>query len=179
MKDDAAEIKRRRENARKAREAADRFFPGEKWVKIEGGIYLSPQRAIGKNSNYSNELRDAQILRDWGSTIYLTPEARSDPDRKCDAIVDGMKMEFKNQRGASILTLKDHFLTSREQAPNVFINLEDSSLTRKRILRTLYRARNSDDYAKKSKDNKGGIIILKINGIDRLIYLDVDDLKEA
>jgi len=166
------------ENAQKANEAADRLFPMEKWIKVEDGIYLSPRRAIGKKSNYADELRDAQILRDAGSTVYLVPENSRQVGRKYDAIVDGMTMELKNQHGASTRTLKEHFLKSREQAPNVFINLEDSPLTRKKILKTLYRSRNSDDYLKKSKDNEGGIIILKINGVDRLIYLDVDELKE-
>ena len=170
------------ENARKAKEAADRLFPGEEWIhKEEYGerIYVSSRRRIGNKSNFRDELRDAQILRDLGSTVYLTPEDNRQPGRKYDAIVDGMQMEFKNQHGASTRTLKDHFLASREQASNVFINLEDSPLTRKKILRTLYRARNSDDFLKKSKGNIGGIIILKIKGIDRLLYLDIDDLKEA
>jgi hypothetical protein len=169
-------------NAETAQATAERLFPGEAWLhkkEYGEGIYVSSRRKIGKKSNFRDELRDAQILRDSGSTVYLTPEVRSDPGKKFDAIVDGMKMEFKNQHGASIRTLKDHFLTSRRQAPNVFINLEDSSLTQKKILKTLYRARNSDDYLKKSKDNTGGMIILKINGIDHLIYLDIDDLREA
>jgi hypothetical protein len=168
-----------KDNAEKAREAVDRLFPGEKWVKYGERVYVSSRRKTGNKSNFEDELRDAQILRDRGSTVYLVSEDNRQSGRKYDAVVDGLQMEFKNQHGASTLTLKDHFLTSREQAPNVFINLEDSPLTRKRILRTLYGARNSDDYLEKSKYNKGGIIILKINGIDRLIYLDVDDLKEA
>jgi len=179
MEDDTAKVNLRQENAQKAKEAADKFFPGENWKQVEEGIYRSARRAIGKKSNYPNELRDAQILRDWGSAVYLAPEDNRQSGRKFDAIVDGMQMEFKNQHGASTLTLKDHFLTSREQASNVFINLENSPLTRKKILKTLYRARKSDDYLKKSKDIMGGIVILKIKGIDRLIYLDVDDLNEA
>jgi len=88
------------ENARKAKEAADRLFPGERWKSIENRIYLSPSRPIGKKSNYQDELRDAQILRDLGSTVYLAPEVRSDPSRKFDAIVDGLKYvdNLKNPR---------------------------------------------------------------------------------
>ena len=85
-------------------------------------------------------------------------------------------MEFKNQQGSSILTLRDHFLSSREQAPNVFINLEYSPLTRREIMKTLYGTRNSADYGKKNKF-KGGRIILKIKDQNNLIYLKVDDLK--
>jgi hypothetical protein len=173
---EARETKRRQENARKARQTADQEFPGEKWKSVEEGINLSPRRPVGKNSNYANELRDAQILRDFGSTVYLAPEVRSDPGKKFDAIVNGVIMEFKNMHGASARTLKDHFLDSREQSPNVFINLENSPLTRREIINTLYAARNSSDYGRKNK-HKGGRIILKIKGLRNLIYLNVDKLK--
>jgi len=168
--------KRRKENAKKAKTLADQEFPKEKWKPIEDGIYLSPNRPVGAKSNYSDELRDAQILRDLGNTVYLSPEVRSDREKKFDAIVNGMKMEFKNQHGSSVRTLKDHFIDSREQAPNVFINLEKSPLTRHQIMSTLYATRNSDDYGKKNRF-KGGRIILKIKGQENLIYLNVDDLK--
>jgi hypothetical protein len=168
--------KKSRENAKRAKEMADKLFPGEKWIKVEDGIYLSPRRAIGKKTNYREELRDAQILRDTGSTVYLVPEPRAERGRKFDAIVNGEKMEFKNMHGASVLTLKGHFLNSREQAPNVFINLEKSPLTKMEIINTLYAARNSPDYGKKNK-HKGGRIILKIRDHRNLIYMNVDRLK--
>ena len=175
MEADTAEV-RRRENAKKAREAADLFFPGEKWKFVEDGIYLSSRRPIGKHSSYHNELRDARILRDWGSTVYLVPDIRSAPGRKYDAIVNGLMVEFKNMHGASTRTLKDHFLDSREQAPNVFINLENSPLTWRKIINALYATRNSLDYGKKNK-HEDGRIILKIKGQESLVYLYVADLK--
>ena len=170
------EAKKRQENAKKAKAAADQLFPGEKWISKEAGIYLSPNRPIGKKTNYEDELKDAQILRDLGSIVYLVSEIRSMPGKKYDAIVNGMMMEFKNIHGASTRTLKDHFLDSREQAPNVFITLEKSKLTKREIMTTLYAARNSADYAKKN-GYTGGRIILKIKGQTNLIYLNVDDLK--
>jgi len=173
---EAKEAKRRQENTEKAKEAADRLFPGEKWINKEAGIYLSPNRPIGKKTNYEDELKDAQILRDLGSIVYLVPEIRSIPGKKYDAIVNGMMMEFKNMHGASTRTLKDHFLDSREQAPNVFINPEKSELTKREIMITLYAARNSVDYTKKN-GYSGGRIILKIRGHKNLIYLNVDNLK--
>ena len=42
------------ENARKAKEAAEVLFPGEKWIAVEEGIYLSPRRAIGEKSSYKD-----------------------------------------------------------------------------------------------------------------------------
>ena len=170
------EAKRRAGNARKARLTADNEFPNEKWKSVEEGIYLSPRRPIGKHSNYHDELRDAQILRDLGSTVYLVPESSRQSGRKYDAIVNGMKMEFKNMHGSSTRTLQEHLLDFREQAPNVFINLENSPLTKQRIINTLSAARNSKDYDKKNRFN-GGVIILKIRDRENLIYLSVDDLK--
>jgi hypothetical protein len=175
----AMEAKRRADNAKKAKTAADQLFPGEGWKKVEDGIYLSQRRPIGKNSNYKDELRDAQILRDMGSTVYLVPESSRQSGRKYDAIVNGMKMEFKNMHGSSTRTLRDHFLDSRGQAPNVFINLERSPLTRSQIMDTLYRVRNSIDYAKKSRNFTGGRIILKIKDWENLVSLKVDDLKKT
>jgi len=73
-RDGRATDKECEENARKAREAADRLFPGHEWRKVEDGIYLSPRRPIGKKTNYEGELRSARVLRDFGSTVYLAPE---------------------------------------------------------------------------------------------------------
>jgi len=180
------ETKRRADNAKKAREAADHLFPGENWKKVEDRIYLSPRRPVGKNSNYTDELRDAQILRDLGSTVYLVPESSRQAGKKYDAIVNGMKFEFKNIKG-NANTLAAHFLKSRSQAPNAFINLETSDLKRGEVMGALYSARNSvphtdengniiKGYAERNKF-RGGRIILKLKRHKKLIYLNVDDLK--
>jgi len=182
---DTDKVKLRQENTRKAKEAADKFFPGEKWKFVEEGIYLSSRRPIGKHSNYQNELRDAQILRDLGSTVYLVSEPNTE-GRKYDAIVNGLRFEFKNV-GGNENTLIAHFLKSRSQAPNVFINLENSHLTQREVISALYSARNSvtrtdpfgnviKGYAESNKF-AGGRIILKIKGYDSLLYLSVNDLK--
>jgi hypothetical protein len=185
MKADTAGAKLRRENAKKAKEAADKFFPNEQWKQVEEGIYLSSRRPIGKHSGYQNELRDAQILRDLGSTVYLVPEPNTE-GRKYDAIVDGLRFEFKNV-GGNENTLIAHFLKSRSQAPNVFINLENSHLTQREAILALYTARNSKTHTTKRGNiikgyadyNRfaGGKIILKSKGHEHLIYLNVDNLK--
>jgi hypothetical protein len=171
------EQRRQQENAKKAREAADELFPDEKWKQIEGEerIYLSPRRPVGKKSNYKDELRDAQILRDTGCTVYLTSENRGDPGKKYDAIVNGQQLEFKNVHGKKN-ALIHQFLRSRSQAPNVFINLETSNLTKREIMTALYGARNSPEYEDYNRFF-GGKIVLKLKGQTNLIYLNVDDLK--
>jgi hypothetical protein len=183
---EAKEQRRRQENAKKAKDAADQLFPGEKWQKVEDGIYLSPSRPIGKKTNYKDEKRDSEILRSFGSTVYLVSDDSRAPGKKYDAIVNGLKMEFKNV-GGNANTLITHFLNSRSQAPNVFINLETSDLTRREVMAALYGARNSKTHTDKKgtiikgydESNKftGGKIILKIKEQTNLIYLNVDDLK--
>jgi hypothetical protein len=174
---EAQEERCRRENARKAKEAADRLFPGEQWQQVEEVIYLSPHRPIGKKTNFAAEKRDAEILRDLGGTVYFVPEGRSTPGKKYDAIVNGEEMEFKNV-GGNATTLQTQFLKSRYQAPNVFINLEESSLTKGEVITALHGARNIDRFAQQNKFT-GGRIILKIGGLGDLVYLDVDSLKKT
>jgi hypothetical protein len=174
-KAEAEEKQRLKENALMAKEAADHLFPGEKWKQIENGIYLSPRRPVGKKTNFKGEKHDAQILKLLGSIVYLIPEERSAPGKKYDAIVNGQKFEFKNVHGKAN-ALIHQFLRSRSQAPNVFINLETSNLTRREIITALYGARNSPEYGEYNRFS-GGKIVLKIKGQDNLIYLNVDDLK--
>jgi hypothetical protein len=172
------EKSRKLSNARKARQLADKLFPEEKWIRVEEGIYLSPRRPIGAKTSYKDEIRDAQILRDLGSTIYLVAEDRSAPGKKYDAIVDGGKMEFKNVRSASLLTLEDHFYTARTQAPNMFINLEESPLTKQQIISTLYGARNIQRFTEKDRFNgENGKVVLKIRNHTKLIFLTIDGMK--
>jgi len=181
QKAEAREGKKRQENAKKSKEVANQLFPGEKWINKEEGIYLSPRRPVGDKTSYKDELRVAQILRDLGSTVYLAPEVRGNKHKKFDAIVNGLIYEFKNV-GGNVNTLEHQFLRSRSQAPNVFINLENSNLTRRQIMSALYGARNklespnSHGYAYYNKYT-GGRIILKIPGRSTLVYLNVDDLK--
>ena len=171
--------KRMQENEKKAKETADRLFPEEKWnQKTEYGerIYVSDRRKIGNKTNFKDELHDAQILRDLGSTVYLVPENNRSNEKQFDAIVDGERMELKNQKGKSVRTLKDHFIKSREQAPSVFINLENSPLSKHKIISTVYKVRNSNDF-KETKYPNGGVVILKINGNNSLIKINIDDMK--
>jgi len=175
-----------KENARKARETANRLFPGEDWKQVEDGIYLSPNRPIGKKSHYNEEMQNARILRDHGYVVYLAPEWKDSTEKQPDAIVNGLIFEFKNA-GGNANTLITHFLRSRSQAPNIFINLDKSGLTKREVMSALYSARNSktrldrDGNVIKGYTDKnrfpGGKIILKLKGQEELIHLNVDDLR--
>jgi hypothetical protein len=177
-----------RDNERRAREAADRLFPGEKWSQKDvwgDRIFVAEHKPTG-TANFNHELRDAQILRNAGGTVYLVPEPKTD-SKKYDSITNGLQVEYKNITGGAG-SLHKRFFESREQAPNVFINLEDSKLTEREIISTLRGARNSAAHRGKNgklirgynewnKFPEGGTIILKMPNMEELIYIDVDSLK--
>ena len=118
---------------------------------------------------------DAKTLCDNGSTVYLVPEIKIIPGKKIfDAIVDGEITEFKNVVGGTN-ALEKRFIESRFQAPNVFINTEESTLSRRQIIATLAATRNGTKYPMINA-YQGGMIILKIKGISRLIHLAIDGL---
>jgi hypothetical protein len=177
---EAQEKRRREANARNAKRLADELFPGEQWITLEEGIYYSPRKKRGAGTNFQGEIRDAQILQKYGCTIYIVPELRNGERgvRKFDAIVDGRRMEFKNMRGSSTLTLEDRFFRARTQAPNMFLNLEESPLAKQDIISTLYGARNSEKFITKDRFNgENGKVILKIKGQQKLIFLTTDGLQ--
>ena len=142
--------------------------------------------ASGDKSSYENELHNAQIFRDVGNTVYLTPERRAAPGKKYDAIVSGLMFEFKNV-GGNANTLITHFIRSRSLAPNVFINLERSDLTKHEVMSALYGARNRKTHTNKRGTTisgyddinrfDGGSVVLKLKGHGNLVYMDVDNLK--
>ena len=171
---EAKETRRRQDNERKTIAAFKNEFPNEK-IEQDRGVPVASSRDR-ETDGYKNEIRDAQILQELGNYVILTPELRSNTDKKFDAFVNGLAYEFKNIHGNSPRTLRKRFLESREQAENVFINLEKSKLRRRQIIGILRGVRNGGDYKKYNK-HKGGRIILKIRGVNHLIYLNVDDLK--
>jgi len=130
-----------KDNAEKTKNTAENLFPNEKWIEWEERIYVSEHRKRG--GSFGDEIRAAQILMDLGSIVYLVPEDKKTPGKKYDAIVDGGKMEFKNMGGGSEGTLTEHFYRSRKQAPNVFINLEKSPLSKHRVISILIGARET------------------------------------
>jgi len=51
-------------------------------------------------------------------------------------------------------------------------------LSKERILRVLYGARNSHKYNDYNKYPEGGKLLLKIKGYDNLEYLDINNMKK-
>jgi hypothetical protein len=137
----AQEIKRREENARKAREAAEGLYPREKWEPLEAGIFISKTRmprSAEQIKVLEKELKQAIILVERGSTVYLLPEA-SYPNEKHvkypDAVVDGHIMEFKTISG-SIRQVEERYKEARAKTDYVFLKI-DAPITRHEVTRKL------------------------------------------
>jgi hypothetical protein len=65
------------ENVQKAKEAAEGLYPHEKWEVLEAGIFIAKSR-MPRSAEQINvlekELRQARILVERGSAVYLLPE---------------------------------------------------------------------------------------------------------
>jgi hypothetical protein len=79
---------------------------------------------------------------------------------------------------ASLLTLEERFYSARTQAPNMFINLEESPLAKQQVISTLYGARNAQRFTEKDRFNdENGKVILKMQGHEKLIFLTIDGMR--
>jgi len=115
---DAKETWQLEENAKKAQKAAEKLFPGEKFVsdiaevqpdnKFAEGIVIPQNVKVAQSRMPINtsqqdilrkELRQAETLAKLGSSVYLTLERAGYKERPKDAIVNGELFEFRNITG--------------------------------------------------------------------------------
>ena len=128
-------------NAQKAKEVAEGLHPREKWEVLEARIYIAKSRmprSAEQIKVLEKELRQARILAERGSTIYLLPET-TNPNKKHvkhpDAVVDGYVMEFKTITG-SIRQVEERYKEARDKTEYVFLKI-DAPLTRHDVTRKL------------------------------------------
>ena len=157
----APDEQRREDNAQKAKEAADGLYPHEKWEVLEAGIYIAKSR-MPRSAEQINilekELRQARILAERGSTIYLLPETANPNEKHVkhpDAVVDGYVMEFKTITG-SIRQVEERYKEARAKTGYVFLKI-DAHLTRHDVTRKL------SGYIKR-KGYSGGVIFAYFTG---------------
>jgi hypothetical protein len=151
------EALKRDENASKADELARNLYPHEKWEPLEEGIFIAKSR-MPRSAEQINvlekELRQARILVDRGSTIYLLPEIVHPGEKHVkypDAVVDGYIMEFKTITG-SIRQVEERYKEARVKSEHIFIKI-DASLSRHEVSRKL------SGYIQR-KGYKGGVIFV-------------------
>jgi hypothetical protein len=143
--------------ARKTGELAASMYPREKWEPLEKGIYIAKSR-MPRSAEQINildkELRQARILVEQGSTVYLLPESEPSGAKRIkhpDAIVDGCIMEFKTVTGGLPKIVK-RYKEAREKADHIFLKI-DAPHTRHAV------ARHLSEYIVK-KGYAGGLILV-------------------
>jgi hypothetical protein len=144
-------------NAIKTSDLARNLYPNEKWEPLEKGIYIAKSR-MPRSAEQINilekELRQARILVDRGSSIYLLPEIVHPGEKHVkypDAVVDGYIMEFKTITG-SIRQIEERYKEARKKSKRIFIKI-DAPLSRHDVSRKL------SGYIQR-KGYKGGIIFV-------------------
>jgi hypothetical protein len=144
-------------NAIKASELAKSLYPHEKWEVLEAGIFIGKSR-MPRSAEQINvlekELRQARILVDRGSTVYLLPESTIPHEKHIkfpDAVVDGYIMEFKTITG-SIRQVEERYKEARAKTEHIFLKI-DVSLSRHEVTRKL------SGYIQR-KGYRGGIIFV-------------------
>jgi len=143
-------------NAKKTLQAANILYPNEKWEMLEAGIFIAKSRmprSAEQINTLEKELRQARVLVERGSVIYLLPEnpQQGEKLRKFpDAIVDGNVMEFKTITG-SLRQVEVRYKEARAKASYIFIKI-DAQISRHEFTRKL------SGYIKRKRFS-GGIII--------------------
>jgi len=150
------DIMKHQENANKAYELAITLYPHEKWEILEAGIFIAKSR-MPRSAEQINvlekELRQARILTDRGSTVYLLPETPHPGIKNVkypDAVVDGCIMEFKTVTGG-IRQVEERYKEARAKTKNIFLKI-DALLSRHEVTRKL------SGYIQR-KSYTGGIIL--------------------
>jgi len=148
---------KRDENANKTDDLARNLYPNEKWEPLEAGIFIAKSR-MPRSAEQINvlekELRQARILVDRGSTVYLLPEIVHPVEKHVkypDAVVDGYIMEFKTITG-SIRQVEERYKEARVKSEHIFIKI-DAPLSRHDVSRKL------SGYIQR-KGYKGGVIFV-------------------
>jgi hypothetical protein len=161
------------QNAEKSLALAKGLYPHEKWEQVENGIFIAKSR-IPRSADQMNviekELRQARILVERGSMVYLLPE-NTNPHEKHrkypDAVVDGSIMEFKSIVGSK-RQVKIRYKEARAKTTNIFFKI-DADLTKQEVIRELSR------YIKK-KGYAGGTILVYFSKNGELHKWDENEL---
>ena len=136
----------------KTKEAARTFFPDEKWEDASSlkfvhsgeelfllpdmvGIRVARSRLTGLKNDEEilvKEIKQAKILADTGSSIYLLPKLKDKDGRFIkgpDAIINGTFYEFKTITG-TIRKVEERFRESRYQCENVYLKIDNIKITK-------------------------------------------------
>ena len=187
-----AEAKERKDNARKAAENA---FPHEKWESAASvefrnkgrdfelpcdieSIKVARSLLTGQKNDertLAKEIRQAKILTDKGSYVYLLPKLVDAEGRHIsgpDALVNGLFFEFKNIVGA-LDRVEKQFRASRTQSENVFLKIDNPNISRGDVMARIRRTLRSIDYA----GGTNGTLAVHVAQTGKTYFMRIEDLK--
>ena len=154
---DMQETKKHQNNAEKASQTAKSLYPYEKWDFLENGIFIAKgrmPRSAEQINILEKELRQARILVERGSTVYLLPETSHSSEKHVkypDAVVDDQVMEFKTITG-NIRQIEERYKEARAKTTHIFMKI-DAALSPSYVSRKLSGCINRKGYT-------GGVILV-------------------
>ncbi|MCL2720041.1 MAG: hypothetical protein FWD47_01705 [Treponema sp.] len=168
--------KKKQCNAERALQTAKSLYPHEKWDIIDAGIFIAKSRmprSAEQIKTLDKELKQAFILVDCGSTVYLLPE-NPNPGEKHkkypDAVVDGHVMEFKTITG-SIRQVEVRYKEARAKALYIFLKI-DSQISRHEFTRKLSGFINRKGF-------NGGVIFAYFTQIGEFHHWTEEELSNS
>ena len=188
------EESRRRENAHKAKEAADRLFPDEKWetaslVKLRNSgenfelpseidnISVAKSRLTGIKGDeliLAKEIKQAKVLSDKGAVIYLIPKAKDIQGKSIsgpDAVINGVLFEFKNITGG-LDRVEVRFRQSRKQSENVYLKIDNLSISKSDIITRIRTTLNNKSYT----GGTDGSLIVYLAQTKMVYFMEIKNL---
>jgi activator of 2-hydroxyglutaryl-CoA dehydratase len=154
---------------------AVKLFPVETWTDLGGNVFLAASRkpkVANQQKVLDKEIVQARLLAARGSTVYLLPEqndAEHFGEKHPDAVVDGKLIEFKTITG-NIREVERRYKESRHQAENVFLKIDNPSLTTEAVLSKLIDKTRKSGYS-------GGMITVYFSSTKKWYFWEVDHLK--
>jgi hypothetical protein len=123
------------------------------------------------------EAKQAEILAGKGASINLIPKMKDATGRNIpgpDAIVNGRYFEFKTITGG-IRKVEKHFRDSRKQGGNVYIRIENPSITRSDVIKKLVGVVGDPKY---DGGFKGHLVFtIGQEKEERTYFMKIKDLK--
>ncbi len=108
----------------KNKNAAEKLFPKEEWEEKATGVFVAKGREPKTKQQteiFKKEYDMSLIAQKYGHTVYMLPETST--GKNPDAIMDGMKTEFKNITGG-LNKVGIRFREAMKQGDNVYLKID-------------------------------------------------------
>jgi hypothetical protein len=182
---------RRDANTQATIKTAKKDYPNETWLPASAirlryvklpknleNIYIGKSKfPLNKDDEriLLKEVKQAGVLTEKDSIVYLIPKAKDAFGNNIpgpDAIVNGWYAEFKTITG-SLDRVETRFRESRKQNNNVFLKIDNPTLSKQVIFNKLSTVVNGKDYTGGFKGNA----IIYISSTRKTYFVKISSLK--